>query len=150
MPDSPIMRLTLVVTGFHLLVVIFPILASLYYWRPHWKASLLATFLGMLTGYFNMLGGEVQFTALLLMVFGFFLGTEQSPNFWPTLLGLAIWVPLGELVRQGPLLEPFALLREMSGAFFAFAFAFLGLMAGRAVAKAAGQIGAATANSQKL
>ena len=144
------MRLTLVVTGFHVLVVIFPILAALYYWRPHWKASLLGTFLGLLTGYFNMLGGEVQFTALLLMAFGFFLGTEPSLNFWLTLVVLSIWVPVGELIRQVPLLESFALLREMSGAFFAFAFAFIGLLVGRAVAKAAGQISMESANTQKL
>ena len=144
------MRLTLVVTGFHVLVVIFPILAALYYWRPHWKPSLLATFLGMLTGYFNMLGGEVQFTALLLMVFGFFLGTEKALNFWPTLLALAAWVPFGELIRQVPLLEPFAFLREMSGAFFAFAFSFIGLLTGRTVAKAAGQITVESSKTQKV
>ena len=91
-------HLTLVVFGFHSLVVAFLVLATIYYFRPRWWASLFGVFLGLLVGYINLLGTEPVFIAFLLIVFSFFLGSARERPPWWTFLLVSAWVPVSILV----------------------------------------------------
>lgn len=92
-------KLLFTVTGFHLLVALVPLAMLLIYARPALYRWTLAVYLGVLTGFINLQSDEVQFPALLLIAFGFFLGYQERERIWLVPLLLAIWVPLGQCLR---------------------------------------------------
>ena len=67
---------------FHTLVLFLPLsMFLLYRWPSLWH-HLLAIFLGIITGLIDLRSDEVQFPALLLIIFGFFLGFSQPTRAW--------------------------------------------------------------------
>jgi len=93
------LKLIFTMTGFHLLVALVPLAMLLVYARPVLHRWMLMVYLGVLTGFINLQTDEVQFPALLLIAFGFFLGYQERERIWMVPLVLAIWVPLGQFIR---------------------------------------------------
>jgi len=80
---------------FNSLVVFLPIAAILLWLKPNLWLPLLTTFLGIVIGLTD-LRSDVQYTALLLLVFGFFAGYAKPQSAWVWALLLGVWVPLAE------------------------------------------------------
>ncbi|MEK7672090.1 MAG: hypothetical protein AAB344_07710 [Bacteroidota bacterium] len=138
-------QLAFTMIGFHLLVIFLPIsMVVLFKWPQAWH-HMIALFLGLLTGYINLASDEVQFPALLLIAFGFFIAFSHPKGAWQFALLLAIWIPVGELVRS--LLEGNieAILQEGFLPFVAFVPALLGTYAGITIRWAVTQYSAAKA-----
>ena len=118
------------VLWFNSLVLFLPIsMLLLYKWPDLWHL-LLSLFLGILTGIFDLRTDEIQFPALLLLVFGFFLGFSQPKNAWRWALMLGVWVPTFEMARivmEGSM-DKF--ISEGIGSLLALVFAFAGSYAG--------------------
>ncbi len=80
---------------FNALVVFLPIAAILLWLKPNLWLPLLTAFLGVVIGLTD-LRSDVQYTVLLLLVFGFFAGYAKPQHAWVWALLLGIWVPLAE------------------------------------------------------
>ena len=93
------LKLMFTVTGFHILVALVPLSMFLVYARPALHRWMLMVYLGALTGFINLQSDEVQYPALLLIAFGFFLGYQERKKIWLIPVGLAVWVPLGQFIR---------------------------------------------------
>ena len=118
------------VLWFNSLVLFLPISMLLLYKWPNLWHLLLSLFLGILTGIFDLRTDEIQFPALLLLVFGFFLGFSQPKSAWRQALMLGIWVPTFEMARivmEGSM-DKF--ISEGIGSLLALVFAFAGSYAG--------------------
>ncbi len=88
-------QLLFTVIVFNSLVLFLPIAAILLWRKPDLWLPLLTAFLGVLVG-LSDLRSDVQLTALLLLVFGFFAGYAKPQYAWVWALLLGIWVPLAE------------------------------------------------------
>ncbi len=88
-------QLLFTVIAFNSLVLFLPIAAILLWLKPNLWLPLLTAFLGILVG-LSDLRSDVQLTALLLLVFGFFAGYAKPQSAWVWALLLGIWVPLSE------------------------------------------------------
>lgn len=88
-------QLLFTVIVFNSLVLFLPIAAILLWRKPALWLPLLTAFLGVLVG-LSDLRSDVQLTALLLLVFGFFAGYAKPQYAWVWALLLGIWVPLAE------------------------------------------------------
>ncbi|MDE3090218.1 MAG: hypothetical protein KGJ80_12620 [Chloroflexota bacterium] len=80
---------------FNSLVLFLPIAAILLWLKPNLWLPLLTAFLGVVIGLTD-LRSDVQYTALLLLVFAFFAGYAKPQYAWVWALLLGIWVPLAE------------------------------------------------------
>ncbi len=80
---------------FNSLVLFLPLAAILLWLKPNLWLPLLTIFLGIVVGLTD-LRSDVQMTALLLLVFGFFAGYAKPQHAWVWALLLGIWVPLAE------------------------------------------------------
>jgi hypothetical protein len=80
---------------FNSLVLFLPLAAILLWFKPNLWLPLLTAFLGVVIG-LSDLRNAVPFTALLLLVFGFFAGYAKPQYAWVWALLLGIWVPLAE------------------------------------------------------
>jgi hypothetical protein len=98
---------------------------------------LLALFLGIVTAIVDLGTDEVQFPALLLLVFSFFLGFNQPKHAWRWSLLLGIWIPIFELAKIFLNPEFDKIVPEGFGSTLALIPAFLGTYAGVLLQKAA-------------
>ena len=80
---------------FNSLVLFLPVAAILLWLKADLWLPLLTIFLGIIIG-LSDLRSDVQLTALLLLVFGFFAGYARPKYAWVWALLLGIWVPLAE------------------------------------------------------
>ena len=81
-------------TWFHTLVLFLPLaMVLLYKWPKLWH-NLLSIFLGIIIGLIDLHSDEVQFTVLLLLIFGLFLGFNQPKGAWKWAIMLSIWIPI--------------------------------------------------------
>lgn len=128
-------KLLLTVAGFHILVACVPIAILLSLLRPRLHRLMFALFLGLLVGFLNLQGDEVQFPILLLIAFGFFLAYKSPRMPWHLVPLLALWVPLGEFLRHALVPGSGAFIHEVGGSAFAFIPALLGTVLGYAVGK---------------
>jgi hypothetical protein len=80
---------------FNSLVLFLPVAAILLWLKAELWLPLLTIFLGIIIG-LSDLRSDVQLTALLLLVFGFFAGYARPKYAWVWALLLGIWVPLAE------------------------------------------------------
>lgn len=80
---------------FNSLVLFLPLAAILLWLKPNLWLPLLTAFLGVVIGLTD-LRSDVQYTVLLLLVFGFFAGYAKPQYAWVWALLLGIWVPLAE------------------------------------------------------
>lgn len=122
-------QLWLTIIQFHTLALILPLSAALLFKRPKLWNTMFSLFLGLLVAYIDLHSDEVQFTALLLLAFGFFLGFAEPTRAWKQALLLGVWVPLAQLTRtvfenQGTLLP------EGVGSLPALLFSFAGTYSG--------------------
>lgn len=89
---------------FHSLVLFLPLsMFLLYKWPKLWH-HLLAIFLGIITGLIDLQSDEIQLPALLLIIFGFFLGFGQPKGAWIWAIFLSIWIPafeMASIISQG-------------------------------------------------
>jgi len=120
----------LTIAGFYALAVFLPLSVILLYVQPGLWHNLFISFLGMLTGYLDVNSHEVQFTVLLLLVFGFFSGFSDSKRSWICALLLAVWVPLFAFLRILVERSYGAIVPEGFGSFLAFLPAFAGVYLG--------------------
>jgi len=81
-------------TWFHLLVYFLPLSIILLYLWPRLWHHLLSIFFGIIAGMIDVQSQEVQLTVLLLLVFGLFMGFNQSVKAWRWGLLLGVFVPL--------------------------------------------------------
>jgi hypothetical protein len=84
---------------FHTLVASFILAGVAVGARPSLWHYALALFLGLLVGFINLRTNEIQLPALLVLAFGFFLGSSQPRRAWRRTLLIAIWIPCGEFIR---------------------------------------------------
>jgi hypothetical protein len=82
---------------FYSLVLFIPVSGLLLLMRPQLWHYLLAVFLGLIVGWFDLHTDEVSLTILLLVVLAMFLGFAKPKHAWRWALLLAVWVPLGGL-----------------------------------------------------
>ncbi len=82
---------------FHTLVLFLPLSMVLLYWRPGLWHHLLSIFLGIVTGLIGLRSDEVQFPALLLIIFGLFLGFSKPQGAWRWAIFLSVWIPIFEI-----------------------------------------------------
>ena len=87
------------IIGFHSLALSLPLAAFILYKRPHLLHHLMALFLGLLTAFVDQHGDDPQFTVLLLLTFGFFMGFSQPEKVWRWALLLSAWVPFTMILR---------------------------------------------------
>jgi hypothetical protein len=88
-------QLLFTVIVFNSLVLFLPVAAILLWLKADLWLPLLTIFLGVIIG-LSDLRSDVQLTALLLLVFGFFAGYAKPKYAWVWALLLGIWVPLAE------------------------------------------------------
>jgi hypothetical protein len=119
---------------FNSLVVLLPIMMFVLYKRPGWWQYMFALFLGIVTGWIDVASTEVQLPAILLIVFGFFLGFARTRDAWQWGLILGIWVPLLQSASVIAGIEPYRPGQTISSLLslgFAFAGAYLGVLLSR-------------------
>ena len=92
-------RILFTVIGFHSLVVFLPVSVILLYKWPETWHHLMALFLGFLIGFLDFNSDDPQFAALLLLVFGLFLGFAQSQRVWRWALLLGMWIPIFQFFK---------------------------------------------------
>lgn len=122
---------------FYSLVLFIPVSALLLFVRPRLWHYLLAVFLGIMVGWFDLRTDEVSLTILLLLVFGMFLGFAQPSHAWRWALLLALWVPLGGIVSAVLGRGVAATNSNWPASLFALAPAFIGAYVGAFVSRAA-------------
>ena len=126
-------KLLLTVAGFHVLVVCVPIAVLLSLLTPRLHKAMFALFLGLLVGFLNLQGDDVQFPVLLLLAFAFFLAYQEPKLPWHLALILGAWVPAGELIRSA--LTSAEHPQGLLGSFVAFVPAFIGTVVGYGAGK---------------
>jgi len=122
------------IVSFNLLVLFLPV-AILLLWRNprHW-VRLLTIFLGMIVGLLDLHSSEVQMTALLLLVFGFFTGFAEPSKAWLSAILLAMWIPIitvAALFAGAIHGQPFGVPATMFAFFPALVGAYLGVLVQR-------------------
>ena len=122
------MRIWFTVIGFHVLAFYLPVAAALLYFRPTMFHSIMAFFLGLLTAFLDWLVAEPQFTVVLLLAFGLFLGFLQPSRGWRHAILLALWVPCTSLFMC--LMNGGSFLHEGLVSFVAFVPAYWGTRLG--------------------
>ena len=126
-------QLWFTVTWFHSLVFFLPISMIVLHKWPHLWHHLLALFLGILIGILDLSTDEVQFTALLLLVFGFFWGFERSKGAWKWAVTFALWVPVFQFLNIAVTGAEKKIISEGFGSLAAFIPSFIGVYAGVAI-----------------
>jgi hypothetical protein len=129
-----IAHLWLTVVTFHLMVLLVPAALVVLYCRPSLWHSMLAFSSGMLVGFINLHTAETQVPALLLLLFGLFLGFDRPARAWCWALLLAFWVPVGSFGRILFGDGGGALVNEGVGSLLAFVFSFAGSYLGAGLA----------------
>ncbi len=86
--------------GFHTLVVVLLAIAVSLCFRPLLWLPLLAVFLGLLTGFIDLLSHEVQLPALMLLASSFFVAFARPLHPWRWALLIGVWLPAGGLIQQ--------------------------------------------------
>ena len=124
-------RLLITVIGFNTLFVIFVAGVIVVYLRPRYFVTVMALFLGWLTGFINLSTSEPQFPVLLLLAFGFFLGFIHPMGFWKHALILGAFVPLSQFVWIGVMHRGDALVQQGLISLLAFVPASAGAYLGR-------------------
>ena len=90
-------RILFTMAWFHALVLFLPLsMFLLYKWPKLWH-HLLAVFLGLIIAIIDLHSDEVQFSVLMLLAFGFFLGFDEPSRAWRWGMLLAIWIPVMHL-----------------------------------------------------
>jgi len=126
-------KLLLTVAGFHLLVICVPIAILMSLLTPRLHKVMFALFLGLLVGFLNLQGDDVQFPVLLLLAFAFFLAYQEPKLPWHLVPILGAWVPAGELIRHA--LASSEPPHDVVGPFVAFVPALIGTIVGYAAGK---------------
>ena len=122
------------VVVFNSLVVLLPIMMFVLYKRPGLWQYMFALFLGIVTGWIDVASTEVQLPAILLIVFGLFLGFARPRDAWQWGLILGIWVPLLQSAAVIGGIEPYRpgqTIGSLLSLGFAFAGAYLGVLLSR-------------------
>lgn len=99
------------VIWFNSLVLYLPLSMIIVYKRPALWQLLLSIFLGIIVGILDTKTDEVQFPALLLLVFGFFMGFVQPVRAWKW----AFFLAPGYLYSRLGLLSSITHRKELSG-----------------------------------
>ena len=87
------------ILGFHILVILLGLTLLISHRYKRLLPYCLAIFFGFLTAYLDIHADEVQFTVLLLLAFGIFLGYYERKSVWRWGILLALWIPLFQLAR---------------------------------------------------
>ncbi len=126
-------QLWFTIIGFHTLVVYLPIAGFVLYLRPQLLHHVLALFLGLLTAFIDQQGDDPQFTVLLLLTFGLFLGVLKPEKPWRWALLISIWVPMTSMLRVVVDARADAFVRHGVIAMIALIPACIGVYAGRMI-----------------
>ena len=126
-------HLIFTVIGFHTLVVTLPAAALTLYLRPGMVHLALAFFIGLLVGFIDGQGAEIQFTVLLLLTFGLFLGFLWAERPWLTALLLSVWIPVMAIGKILAGAGSENLVSEGLASLMALLPAFAGVYAGRSI-----------------
>lgn len=121
--------------GFNFLALIFLAGIIVVYFWPGRFGMMASLFLGWLTGFINLGTSEVQFTVLLLLAFGFFLGFTTPKDVWKHALLLGVFVPLSQFIWIAATLQKELVISDGIGSLIAFLPAFGGVYLGRFLAK---------------
>ena len=125
--NSRILYLTVI--PFHLLLVVLISSAVILWRKPHVWPYALATFCGFLVAFIDIHSDEIQFPALLLLAFSFFLGFINASSAWRWGLLVGLWVPLVQPLRSIGSQDAdnvSVLLPSLAGFVFSFAGAYGG------------------------
>ena len=126
--------LYLTVVPFHMLVVLLVASAVLLWRNPRMWSYAFAIFCGFLAAFLDLHSDEVQFSALLLFAFSFFLGFTNASSAWRWGLLVGMWIPLVQPLRLAASDDAFSI----SGSLFslmAFVFSFAGSYCGAVLRK---------------
>jgi hypothetical protein len=130
-------QVLLTVILFYSLVLFIPIAAALLYVRPRLWHYLLALFLGIVVGWWDLGATDVQGIVLLLLVLGLFMGFAQPKQAWRWALLLAMFVPSIAFAAVALGVKTFSA-NETLGSMIAFLPALIGAYSGALVSRAAG------------
>jgi len=120
--------------GFNFLALIFLAGVIVVYFWPGRFGMMASLFLGWLTGFINLGTSEAQFTVLLLLAFGFFLGFTSPKDAWQHALLLGIFVPLSQFIWIVATHQKELVISDGIGSFIAFFPAFGGAYLGKFLA----------------
>ena len=126
-------NLIITVVGFHTLVVAIPAAMLVAYFRPALLGWCMALFLGLLTGFINLMSDEVQFPVMLLLAFGFFMGYQIRRHLLWLPVILAVWVPAGQFIRLAVTPHAGTIAGDGIASFAAFVPAAIGTVVGWAL-----------------
>jgi hypothetical protein len=125
--------LFLTVLPFHFLVLLLVGSAAVLWRKPEWWPYTFALFCGALCGFIDLHSDEVQFPALLLLAFSFFLGFNHPRSAWRWGILIGIWIPLVQPLRLVSPELPAQGLIEMTPSLLSFVFSFVGAYGGALV-----------------
>lgn len=119
---------------FYTLVIFLPVMMAVLSRRPEWWQYLFALFLGLVTSWIEVASVGVQLPALLLIVFGMFMGFARPKSAWLSGLLLGVWIPLSHSAAVIVGLEPYQpgqTISSLLALLFAFAGTYLGVLVSR-------------------
>jgi hypothetical protein len=114
---------------FNSLVLYLPLAAFLVWRKPKLWVQLLAFYLGIIIGWWDMQSTEASVAALLLVTFGFFCGFVQPKRAWLNAILLGIGIPVFAQLTAFFHLNPLTVVEQVTS-LLALVFAFGGAYAG--------------------
>ncbi len=127
--------LLLTIVGFYALVLLIPFALVMLYFRPQAWHLALALCTGVLLAFISVHSAEPQLPAVLLLLFGVFLGFARPSQAWLWGILLAAWIPAASFIAIFVQGRTHALLSGGVGSFLSFAFSFAGSYLGALAAR---------------